>query len=270
MKIGIFAKTFPGTDPMTVLLAAKAAGYASVQYNMACSGLPPLPTHVAPTVVRAINRAAQSTGVTIAALSATYNMIHPDPAIRANGLKHLETLIITAKAIGAPLVTLCTGTRDPQDQWRAHPDNATPQAWADLLAEMAKAAEIAERHGVRLGIEPELANVVNTAQKARQLLDEIASPSLRIVLDPANLFETTPDPDRIIRSAIDLLAARIALAHAKDRSPEGSFVTAGKGVINFALFTHHLKAAGVTGDLVTHGLTPDEAPAVAAYLRSLV
>ena len=40
MRLGIFAKTFPGSAPSPVLRQARAAGFAAVQYNMACSGLP--------------------------------------------------------------------------------------------------------------------------------------------------------------------------------------------------------------------------------------
>jgi sugar phosphate isomerase/epimerase len=63
--------------------------------------------------------------------------------------------------------------------WRHHSDNSTPQAWQDLRAEMLKAFELAHAHGVDLGIEPELANVINSAAAARRLIDEVASPSYR-------------------------------------------------------------------------------------------
>ena len=42
-------------------------------------------------------------------------------------------------------MTLCTGTRDPEDQWRAHPGNNEPEAWRDLLEAMQSALAIAER-----------------------------------------------------------------------------------------------------------------------------
>lgn len=270
MRAGIFAKSYPGTDPLTVLAAAKTAGYATVQYNMACSGLPPMPDTIPDTVITEIRDATAATGITLTAVSGTYNMIHPDPAIRAQGLARLAALIQAARAMGTDMVTLCTGTRDPHDQWRAHPDNATPAAWTDLLTEMEKALPLAEAAGIRLGIEPELANVIDSAAAARRLIDTLQSPALAIVLDPANLFETAPDHRDIIARATDLLADRIAMAHAKDRAPDGSFVAAGEGVIDFAHFTACLRAAGFDGDLVTHGLTAEESPAVARFLAGVI
>lgn len=268
MRLGIFAKTFPGSDPVTVLMAAKAAGYSAVQYNMACSGLAPMPDTLSSEQVGGVASASKATGVAIAAVSGTYNMIHPDPAVRAAGLRRLGVLLQAASAMDTPMVTLCTGTRDAQDQWRHHPDNATPEAWRDLLDEMAKACALAEPLGVRLGIEPELANVVDAAPRARLLIDTLQSPALAIVVDPANLFETehvSVQRDLISR-AVDLLADRIVMAHAKDRDAEGGFATAGKGVVDFPHFLGRLKSAGFDGDLVTHGLQASEAPGVATFL----
>ena len=43
MQVGVFAKTFEGNHPATVLAAIRDAGFSTVQYNMACSGLGSLP-----------------------------------------------------------------------------------------------------------------------------------------------------------------------------------------------------------------------------------
>lgn len=268
MRLGIFAKTFAGDTPATVLGAARAAGYASVQYNMACSGLAAMPDDLPLAVTKPVADAARETGVAIAAVSGTYNMIHPDQSVRAAGLRRLAVLIDAAAGMGTGMITLCTGTRDATDQWRAHPDNTSPEAWRDLLDEMARACALAEAAGVRLGVEPELANVIDGPAAARRLIDTLQSPAIAIVLDPANLFEvaTVQDQRDLISNAVDLLADRIVMAHAKDRSPDGGFATAGKGVVDFTHFLGQLRAAGFDGDLVTHGLGADEAAGVAQFL----
>lgn len=271
MRLGIFAKTFAGADPLTVMSAARDAGFEAVQYNMACSGLPAMPDVIAAEVTAAIAAATGQTGIAVAAVSGTYNMIHPDLAVRATGLRRLGILIDAAAAMGTDMVSLCTGTRDPHDQWHDHPDNASSDAWRDLLVEMSKACDLAEARNVRLGIEPELANVVSSAIKARRLIEELQSPALTIILDPANLCEVAPPDTRrtIIASAVDLLADRIGMAHAKDRFADGRFATAGQGVVDFDDFTARLRAAGFDGDLVTHGLSAAEAPGVATFLHGL-
>jgi sugar phosphate isomerase/epimerase len=272
MRLGIFAKTFAGSDPAQVLGAVAAAGFKTAQYNFACSGLPPMPDIVEQETADAVAGATASTGVALCAVSGTYNMAHPDPAIRAEGLRRLEAIAAACASIGTDLITLCTGTRDPDDQWRYHPDNGSGEVWRDMRVEMEKALTVAARHGVRLGIEPELANIVDSAAKARRLLDDLGSDRLVIVLDPANLFEMADlsTQRRIVAEAIDLLAPDIVMGHAKDRAPDGSFATAGKGVLDYAHYLARLRAVGFDGDLVAHGLSAEDAPGVARFLRGLV
>ena len=272
MRLGIFAKTFPGTTPDVVIAAARAAGFSAVQYNMACSGLAAMPDAIPDATATAVTTVAGRAGIEIAAVSGTYNMIHPDPAVRGRGLARLEVLARSCANLGTPLITLCTGTRDPDDQWRGHPDNDTPAAWHDLLTEMTKAIVIADRYEIDLGIEPELANVINSAAKARRLIDELQSPRLKIVLDPANLFEAEPLPRQrdIVSAAIDLLADRIVMGHAKDRTSSGDFTTAGQGVLDYEHYVRRLAEAGFGGCLVTHGLDAAEAAPVAAFLTRVL
>jgi sugar phosphate isomerase/epimerase len=236
---------------------------------LACSGLDPLPEAIPEDATTAIRAATTASGVGIAAVSGTFNMIHLDPAVRAEGLRRLGVLIEAAPAMGTRLVTLCTGTRDPADPWRAHPDNATPEAWRDLVASMATAIAAAEANGVDLGIEPELANVVSSAEAARRLIDEMQSPRLQIVLDAANLFESASIAEQrnIVSRAVDLLADRIVMAHAKDRAADGAFVAAGQGVLDYPHYLAALRRVGFDGPLITHGLTAGEAPGVGAFLR---
>ncbi|TIS16935.1 MAG: sugar phosphate isomerase/epimerase, partial [Mesorhizobium sp.] len=101
-----------------------------------------------------------------------------------DGLRRLGVVIEAAARLSIPLVTLCTGTRNAEDQWAHHPDNADPSAWADMAREMDKALQLAEHQGVDLGIEPEQANIVTSADDAARLISEMGSNRLRIVLDP--------------------------------------------------------------------------------------
>jgi sugar phosphate isomerase/epimerase len=272
MRLGIFAKTFPGAEPAAVLATLRHAGYETTQFNLACAGLPSMPDAVPAETVAAIRAAAQSTGVSLAALSGTYNMAHPDKAVRDDGLRRLAVVIEAASALDIPLVTLCTGSRNATDQWAYHPNNADPAAWSDMATEMAKALALAEAAGVDLGIEPEQANIVTSARDATRLIAEMGSKRLKIVLDPANLFEhATPDEARtIVAAAIGEAAGHVVMAHAKDRYGDGHFASAGQGIVDFPDFIARLKAVGFDGALVTHGLSADEAPRVAAFLRRLL
>lgn len=272
MQLGIFAKTFAGSDPATVLAAAREAGYDAVQYNMACSGIGSLPTTIAAETVSAIGLAAAANHVGIAAVSATYNMIHPDPEKRAAGRRAFEAIAAAAPAMGATLLTVCTGSRDAEDQWRAHPDNQGAAAWQALLDEFAKILPVAAQHGITIGVEPEHGNVVNSAAAARRLLETLQSDRVKIVLDVANLVDGTPQREwkALVEAAADQLHGHIVMAHAKDCTLDGKVVAAGLGAVDFGHFVRVLHAVGFDGPLVTHGLAAAEAASVARFLRTVI
>jgi sugar phosphate isomerase/epimerase len=141
-----------------------------------------------------------------------------------------------------------------------------------MAAEMEKALELAERHDIDLGIEPEQANIDTSAADAVRLIGEMGSKRLRIVLDPANLFEraTSAEVSGIVASAIELSAGHVAMAHAKDRHADGRFTTVGQGIVDFPAFIDGLRMTGFNGALVTHGLAAEDAPAVARFLSDLI
>jgi sugar phosphate isomerase/epimerase len=272
VQIGIFAKTFVRPTLAATLDAVAAHGIRVVQFNLSCAGLPTLPDALDAAACAAIRAAHAERGLTMAAVSGTYNMIHPDPQVRSDGLRRLAVLAAACAALGTSLITLCTGSRDAENMWRRHPDNDTPAAWRDLLASMAGAAAIAEQHGVTLGIEPEVANVVDSAAKARLLLDELRSPQLKIVMDGANLFHRgeLPRQHAVLAEAFALLGDDIALAHAKDLRADGAAgdAPAGTGLLDYPAYLAQLRAGGYRGPLVLHALREEQAATAVAFLQA--
>ncbi|HEY0702122.1 MAG TPA: sugar phosphate isomerase/epimerase [Candidatus Acidoferrales bacterium] len=269
MRLGIFAKTFEGKTPAVVLAAACNGGYSTVQYNLACSGLSSLPVTISAEVVAAVRAASVATGVTLSAVSATYNMVHPDAAERARGRASFAAIAGAARGMGTNLLTLCTGSCDPVDQWKYDPGNDTPAAWDEMCAEFRLLIAIAEREDVLLGVEPELANVVSSAARGKKLLDTFGDARIRIVFDPANLFDVASAEEQraLIEDALELLGGSIALAHAKDRLSDGRFAAAGAGVLDYDYYLRALKRVGFDGSLITHGLAAAEAEDVANFLK---
>ena len=154
--------------------------------------------------------------------------------------------------------------------WRRHPDNDTPEAWRDMLESLEPALALAEAHGVTLAVEPEHANVVDSAATARRLLDEARSARLKVVIDAANLF-SGPDLDRqadTLREAFDLLGGDLVLAHAKDVRHDGAIVAAGRGDLDYGLYLALLADAAGDVPLIAHGLAESEVPASVAFLRA--
>jgi sugar phosphate isomerase/epimerase len=271
MQPGIFAKIFARPSVDEVFDAVARLHLRCVQFNFACAGLPSLPENVTPETCARIRKSAAAHRIAIAAVSGTFNVIHPDAAQRRDGLRKLGIIAAACESIGTGLITLCTGTRDPQDMWRPHPDNDSPEAWRDLMVAMTKALTIADKHSLTLGIEPELGNVINSAAKARRLLDEMRSPRLKIILDAANLIR--PDElgrmDEVLGEAFDLLGGDLALAHAKELAADGHAggLALGTGTLDWDRYLSLLQTAGFTGPLIMHGFEERDAAASVKFLR---
>lgn len=272
MRIGIFAKTFLRPSLEEVLDAVQARGLHCVQFNMSCAGLPPLPDAVEPAACERIRRETAARGIEMAAVSGTFNMIHPDEVVRRDGLRRLAVLAAACRPMGTSIITLSTGTRDRENMWRRHPDNDSPDAWDDLLQSLAQALRIAERHQVTLAFEPEVSNVIDSTRKARRLLDEMASPRLKVVLDGANLFHhgELRRMREILDEAFDLLAGDIVLAHAKDlaRDGEAGDLPAGRGLLDYDRYLRLLHKAGYTGPLILHGLHESQVDESVKFLHA--
>jgi sugar phosphate isomerase/epimerase/pimeloyl-ACP methyl ester carboxylesterase len=271
MRLGIFAKTFVRPTLAETLDAVVSHGLDCIQFNFACAGLPTLPDKIAPRLAAQIGVEARQRKLTMAAVSGTFNMIDPDPDRRQAGLRRLEELAASCAGLGTSLITLCTGSRDAENMWRHHPQNESPEAWRDLLQSIATALEMAERHNIFLGIEPETANVISSAQKARRLLDEMQSPRLKIVMDASNLFhpgDAAKQKD-ILTEAFDLLGRDVILAHAKDFRDTGKMenVAPGKGTLPWAHYLRLLRIGGFGGPLIMHSLAESEVDESAAFLR---
>ncbi|HEY0718480.1 MAG TPA: sugar phosphate isomerase/epimerase family protein [Streptosporangiaceae bacterium] len=238
--LGIFARTFPRDSAGQAAAAVAAAGFGLVQLNLSAAGLPTLPTaaELSRLDLGAIGRAFADQAVGIWGLSASYNMIHPDPVTRSARTKAAVALIGRAPELGATAVTLCTGTRDPGSMWRRHPGNDQPEAWRDLRASLDQLLPAAAAAGVRLGIEPEPGNVVSTAARARQLLDELGGDAALtgIIFDPANLVTvaTAGQQADILAEAAGLLAGSVICVHAKD-VVESGYAAAGTGLLDYQL-----------------------------------
>ena len=268
--LGIFAKTFPRPILEANLDAVRSRGLGVVQYNLACAGLPSLPERIEPRLARQIGAAAASRRIAIAAVSGTFNMIDRIRERRDAGMCRLSQLAGACHLLGTKVITLCTGTRDPDDMWRGHPANGRPDAWADLLKATEQALAMAEEHDLWLAVEPETANVVDSPVKARRLLDELCSPRLKIIIDPANLFHAPdlPHQSAILDAAFDLLGPDIVLAHAKDvRVVNGTVqhVPAGTGVLDYKHYLTLLRHIPVP--LIVHGLAEAEVEGALAFLR---
>ena len=271
MQIGIMDGTVVRPTLSETLDAIVNYGIYCIQFGLGRVGLPELPEQIDTELCDQIRKEFDERNVNMAAISGTFNMIHPDLQQRADGLRRLRVLASACGRVGTSVITLCTGTRDPNSMWRRHPDNDSLEAWNDLVETMHQALQIAEEYEVTLALEPEVANVVDSAQKARRLLDEMGSSYLKVVIDGANIFHTgeLAHMREILDEAFALLAEDIVIAHAKDLDHDGEagHLAAGKGLLDYNHYLSLLDGLEFDVPLILHGLSEAQVPECVDFLR---
>ena len=271
MKLGIFAKTFNRPTLEETLDAVAAYDLHFIQFNLVCAGVPTLPDRVEPALCARIRNAAHSRDLSIAAISGTFNIIHPDLDQRRVGFERLRVLAQAAPELGTDVITLCTGTRDPENMWAAHPENHTKGAWNDLLHSIERALSIAEKARVTMAVEPEVANIMSSAEKARKLLDHFNSPRLKIVMDPANLFPAGQRPGmrQVVAEAFQSLGDEIILAHAKelDVTSDAGHEAGGTDLLDYDFYLGELRKIDYDGPLIMHGLAENQVENCLQFLK---
>jgi sugar phosphate isomerase/epimerase len=272
MYTAIFSRTYGMKNVAEVIAAAAIDGYEGIQANLSSAGLASLPDTVPPGVAVQFCQEARTRGIRLAALSGTYNMAHPDANVRKASRVGFHNIVSAAREMGAPVVSLCTGSRDPHDMWKFHPENDSDEAWKDLRSELEFALRVAQEAGIRLAIEPEPANVIHDAKAAKRILNEMASSHLGILLDAANLLtpETLSRQHAVIDEATGLLGGALLLAHVKDIDASGRVVATGEGEVNLLAFTKALRRVGYDDALIAHGFAAEKAGVAAKVLQRII
>lgn len=283
MRIGVCTTDFENTLPADELFAlVKELGFSSVQLAFSSvsecgfrvSEHIEIPGFISEEAILAIRAASEKYGIHICAVNGTFNMAHPDPAVRREGLDRFEGFIKAVKAIGCGMATLCSGSRSLKGLWTFDPATEDESAYSDMRAVMQEAVAVAEKHGVILAIETEASNVISTPEKARRIMDEIGSPNLKMILDCANLFHKGEAHPENVRPAIDKAIAHfdrdIVIAHGKDirESDAIDFCGTGFGIVDFPYMLKKLKEVSFPGDMMLHGIyNVSDMPGCLAFMR---
>ena len=86
MQIGIMARTFVRPTLEETLDAVVNHGIHCIQFSFTCAGLPEMPDHIDAETCSKIRREMEARKIKMAAVSGTYNMIHPSVRKRMEGL----------------------------------------------------------------------------------------------------------------------------------------------------------------------------------------
>lgn len=183
-----------------------------------------------------------------AAMGPDRDLIHPDAAIRANGMKYLRGAIDATQTLGAtnlvgPLYSAVGRTWSQTPDERAHDLDV-------LVKNLGELARYAGDHGVILCVEPLNrfeTSFINLTAQALEVVDRVGHPACQLMLDTFHMNIEEKSLGAAIRSA----GKRLRHVHAceNDRGAPGSGNVAWKEV------AAALKGIGYDGPVVIESFT---------------
>jgi len=180
----------------------------------------------------AIARTYRSAGIAIHSIGVYTNLIHGDPAERQACLGYFENMMKVGDAMGVRTFITEAGHWEPEKATPGVLYHFREAVWKQMLATAKQLADMAERHDATVLMEPFFGGFFASAKRTRMFLQEVNSPRIRALLDPANLLEVDD-----LEEMFDQLCPWIDCIHAKDRKLHvDQGVAAGQGDLDYRKF----------------------------------
>lgn len=274
LRLAVFADVYAGFPVDEAAERVAADGFSSVLFfglkfaDVSCDLLTP-----DWSAAERIRAAFERRGIRIGALGGYHNPVHPNPVLRELGATRMRNLIANWKRLGSPIIATETGTLNRESEWLDSPENATDEAYARCRAAFAELASAAEKTGAVIAIEPYWRNVIDSVDRAERLFRDVASPALKLVMDPCNYFrkEDLPRMRPTLEEIFRRLGPEVVVAHAKDvrEAPDGTDLpAAGLGVLDYPLYLELLAGLDRDLDLAVEHLTLEDVPRAVGFVRA--
>ena len=272
MQVGTMSGTFQRPTLEESLDASLEQDIRHLQFNWGSAH----PSGPLPEVIDEIAAYARTEfekrDMVVAAVAGNANMVDIDPDKRQKAIDKVLMIISACAKIGTNVIATCTGSRNPESMWRDHPDNQSEETWKILRDTLEKILPAAEAAGVNIAFEPEYNNVCQNAYLSRRLIDEMASPRLKVVMDAANIFgkDDLSRMTEVLDEAFDLLGDYVAIAHGKDLDHGGDagHLAAGTGKLDYEHYVKLLCGLSFDVPIILHGITEEQLPESADMIRS--
>lgn len=220
-----------------------------------------------PDRCRRIADTYRSAGITIHSLGVYTNLIHPDPTERQANLAYFEGMMQVGAHMGVrTFVTEAGHYYNPEEPAPRVEYHYQEEVWREMVATGRELAKRAERHDATVLFEPYYRHFFASAKRTRVYLEEVDSPRLRALLDPANLLELND-----LNEMFDQLGPWIECLHAKDRKLHvDRGVPAGQGDLDYHEFVRLAAERTPHAPLILEYVGPDNFKQALTHLRTVI
>jgi sugar phosphate isomerase/epimerase len=217
-----------------------------------------------PDRCKAIAETYRGAGLNIHSIGVYANLIHPDPAERTANLDYFEAMMEIGRNMGVrTFISEAGHYQDPKKPEPAVPQHFQDAVWPQTIATVKALAARAEKFEAKVLLEPFYRGFFASAKRTRLFLEEVNSPRIRALLDPANLIEVN-DLDEMFQQ----LGPWIDCLHAKDRKLHTDRgVGAGQGALDYPKLVTLAARHTPHAPLILEYVGPNDYKAALAHLR---
>ncbi len=143
----------------------------------------------------------------------------PEVAARDEVVKVIGQGLEVAAELGAHVCLIRTGSLSPRGSYFPAAENHSPEAWQRLRETVRRIADKAEAVGQTVVIETHLLTILGSPEANQQIIAEVASPRMKVVMDYTNHFPTMQSvfhSTERLNHIFDLMGPISGVAHCKD------------------------------------------------------
>lgn len=228
------------------------------------------------TEIRELKTALKEYDVDFYDIMVWTNLLHPDSATRQKNIKYVCEAFEAGDRCGVRSITGITGSCGTGFYTEFHPDNWTKETWALTVSVMKQILRDTAGCKTVWGMEQCITTNIDGPLPTKQLLEDVADPRFKVVLDPTNMMnlERYFRFAEVVDEAFDLLGENIVGCHAKDYRLGTRMlidlqeVPPGKGVQDYEILLARLSRLSWPRTLMLEHFPAEEYPPAREYFMN--
>ncbi len=209
----------------------------------------------------------RSAGISIHSIGVYTNLIHPDDNELKANLEYFEAMMKIGDNMGVrKFVTEAGHYHSDKVAAPTVPYHFQEEVWHRMVKTGKELAKLAQGHKATVLLEPFYRGFFASAKRTRVFLEEVDSPNIKALLDPANLLEIND-----IEEMFSQLGPWIDCLHAKDRKLHvDRGVPAGQGDLDYKKFVAAAARFAPDAPFILEYVGTKDYQQALAMLRSLI
>ena len=203
----------------------KALEFTGLSFHFRSAEVPSVPQDACTRCVEML----ESAKLDLVQFGITYEecLFHPDVSVREAAIASVQRGMATAVSLGALHYLFRAGSLNPDGAWTSHRDNYLPESMERLIETLKPIAEHAEQQELTLVMETHAVSIMDSPETCREVVEQVGSERLRIVMDFVNHFQTLRqvyDSEDRLNHIFDVMGPVAPMAHIKDISVQNGLV----------------------------------------------